>query len=211
MKNVEDNRRIDLLGLLRQPFECQLWRTPLSLGVRIFFREVLFHEFDKSLLGKGSLPCSVRLFSYGPHDRKPSSWDSSSTLEYTSETVDCGAESLPRRMAGNTAKQLNFLPRKPFQPAKDDILSDCITGCKRFSHYEISFQILHFRILRSTRQVKVFRIIENWFGPLLLSDAPDVGEEEVATHVLHTRLATGRFLPVGLRNGGRRFFKEGDC
>jgi hypothetical protein len=97
---------------------------------------MLFYEFEKSLFGKNSLPCSVRLFSYGPHHRKPSSWDSPSTLEYTSETVDRRAESLPRRMAGNTAKQLNFLPRKSFQPVKDDILSDCITGCKRFSHYE---------------------------------------------------------------------------
>ena len=136
MKNVEDNRRIDLLGLLRQPFECQLWRTPLSSGVRIIFREVLFHELDESLFGKSSLPCSVRLFPYGLQDRKLFSRDSSSTLEYTSETVDRRAESLPRRMAGNTAKQLNFLPRKSFQPVKDDILSDCITGCKRFSHYE---------------------------------------------------------------------------
>src|SRR6266849_4619680 len=207
MKNVEDNRRIDLLGLFGQPFECQLWRTPFSSGVRIVFREVLFHELDKSLFGKGSLPCSVRLFSYGPHHRKPSSWDSSSTLEYTSETLDRRAESLPRRMAGNTAKQLNFLPRKSFQPAKDDILSDCITGCKRFSHYEISLDSLHVRILRRARQVKGFRIIENGFGPLLLSDAPDVGEEEVSTHVLHIRLATGRFPTVGLRNGGCRFFK----
>ena len=81
MKNVEDNRGIDLLGLFGQPFSCQLWRTPLSSGVRIFFREVLFHELDESLFGKGSLPYSVRLFSYGRHHRKPSSWDSSSTLE----------------------------------------------------------------------------------------------------------------------------------
>jgi len=136
MKNVEDNRRIDLLGLLRQPFECQLWRTPLSSGVRVVFREMLFHECDKSRFGKNSLPCSVRLFPYGLQDRKPSSRDSSSTLEYTSETLHRRAESLPRRMGGNTAKQLNFLPRKSFQPVKDDILSDCITGCKRFSHYE---------------------------------------------------------------------------
>jgi len=113
-------------------------------------------------------------------------------------------------MAGNTAKQLNFLPRKSFQPAKDDILSDCITGCKRFSHYEISLHSLHVRILRRARQVKGFRIIENGFGPLLLSDAPDVGEEEVSTHVLHILLATRSTLPVGLRNGGRRFYKEGD-
>jgi hypothetical protein len=169
MKNVEGNGRIDLLGLLRQPFECQLWRTPFSSGVRIVFREVLFHELDKSLFGKSSLPCSVRLFSYGPHHRKPSSWDSSSTLEYTSETLDRRAESLPRRMAGNTGKQLNFLPRKSFQPAKDDILSDCITGCKRFSHYKISLYGLHVRILRRARQVKGFRIIENGFGPRLLS------------------------------------------
>src|SRR5712692_11653534 len=184
MKNVEDNRRIDLLGLFGQPFECQLWRTPLSSGVRVVFREMLFHELGKSLFGKSSLPCSVRLFSYGPHHRKPSSWDSSSTLEYTSETLDRRAESLPRRMAGNSAKQLNFLPRKSFQPAKDDILSDCITGCKRFRHYEIPLHSLHVRILRRARQVKGFRIIENGFGPLLLSHAPDVGEEEVSTHVL---------------------------
>jgi hypothetical protein len=72
-------------------------------------------------------------------------------------------------MAGNTTKQLNFLPRKSFQPAKDDILSDCITGCKRFSHYEISLHSLHVRILRRARQVKGFRIVENWFAPLLLS------------------------------------------
>lgn len=110
-------------------------------------------------------------------------------------------------MAGNTAKQLDFLPREAFQPAKDDILSDCITGCKRFSHYEISFHSLHVRILRSTRQVKGFRIVENGFGPLLPSDAPDVGKEEVATHVLYIPSATGRFLPAGLRNGSRRFFK----
>src|SRR6267154_4088763 len=129
MKNVEDNRRIDSLRLLRQPFECQLWRTPFSSGVRIVFREVLFHELDKSLFGKSSLPCSVRLFFYGPHHRKSSSWDSSSTLEYTSETVERRPESLPRRMGGNIAKQFNFLPRKPFQPAHDDILSDCVTGC----------------------------------------------------------------------------------
>src|SRR5713226_1571470 len=128
-------------------------------------------------------------------------------LEYTSETVERRAESLPRRVGGNIAMQFNFLPRKPFQPAKDDILSDCITGCKRFSYYEISFQILHFHILCATRQVKGFRIVENGFGPLLPSDAPDVGEEEVPTHVLYIRLATGRFLPAGLRNGGRRFFK----
>ena len=61
-------------------------------------------------------------------------------------------------MAGNTAKHLNFLPRKTFQPAKDDILSDCITGCKRFSHYEISLHSLHVRILRRARQVKGFWI-----------------------------------------------------
>ncbi len=207
MKNVEDNRGIDLLGLFGQPFSCQLWRTPLSSGVRIFFREVLFHELDESLFGKGSLPYSVRLFSYGRHHRKPSSWDSSSTLEYTSETVERRAESLPRRMGGNIAKQFNFPPRKPFQPAKDDILRDCITGCKRFSHYEVSFHSLHFHILRWARQVKALRIVENRFGPLLPSDAPDVGEEEVSAHVLHIRRATGRSLPLGLRNGGRRFFK----
>src|SRR6202521_5747794 len=168
---------------------------------------MLFHEFEKSLFGKNSLPCSVRLFSYGPHHRKPSSWDSPATLEYPSETVERRAESLPRRMGGNIAKQFNFLPRKPFPPAKDDILSDCITGCKRFSHYEISLHNFHVRILRRASQVKGFRIIENGFGPLRLSDAPDVGKEEVSTHVLHIRLATGRFSTVGLRNGGCRFFK----
>jgi hypothetical protein len=42
MKNVKDNRRIDLLGLFGQAIECQLWRTPLASGVRIVFREVLF-------------------------------------------------------------------------------------------------------------------------------------------------------------------------
>jgi hypothetical protein len=110
MKNVEDQRCIDLLGLLRQPFECRLWRTPIPLGIRVFLREVLFHEVDKSLLGKGSLPYSRRLFSYGPHDTKPSSWDSPVTLKYPSETVDRRAESLSRRVTGNTTKQPYFLP-----------------------------------------------------------------------------------------------------
>ena len=130
MKNVEDNRRIYLLGLLRQPLECQLWRTPLSLGVRIFFREVLFYELEERLLRIRLSLNFLLLSSHGGQDRKTSSRNTSRLLKCLSKTLYRRAESFPRCTAGNTTAPLNFLPRIAFQPTKDDILRDFITGSK---------------------------------------------------------------------------------
>ena len=96
MKNVEDNRRIYLLGFLRQPFECQLWRTPLSVGVRISIREVLFHKFEERLLRIRLSLYFLLLSSHSGQDRKTSSCNTSRLLKGLSKTFDRRAKSFPR-------------------------------------------------------------------------------------------------------------------
>jgi hypothetical protein len=130
MKNVEDNRRIYLLGSLRQPLERQLWRTPLSLGVRIFFREVLFYEFEERLFRIRLSLNFLLLSSHGGQDRKTSSRNTSRLLKGLSKTLDRRAKSFPRRTARYSALPSNVLPRVAFQSTEDDILRDRIAACK---------------------------------------------------------------------------------
>ena len=109
-KNVVNDRSIYFLGLFRKAFQHRLCGTALSSGIGIFFREMPLYESEERLLRIGFSPCSLRLSSYGPQDRKPSSCESSSTLECTSKTLDRRAKSFPCRIARNTAAPLDFFP-----------------------------------------------------------------------------------------------------
>ena len=72
MKDVVDNSGIDFLGFSRQTFQERFRGTPLSSGIRIFFREMLLHEFEKRLLRIRVSPWSFRPSPYGLQDRKTS-------------------------------------------------------------------------------------------------------------------------------------------
>ena len=130
MKNMENDGSIDLLGIFRQAFQHCFGGTALSSRVGILFGKMLLNEFEERLLRIRISHRSLLLSSHGGQDRKTSSCDSSRLLKCLSKTLDCRAESFPRRTARNTAAPLNFLPRITLQPAKDDILRDFITASK---------------------------------------------------------------------------------
>jgi len=58
-----------LAGVVWPTFSVNLGRTPHPRGLGSLSIDA-FHEFDKRLFEKKLLPCSVRLFSYGPHHGK---------------------------------------------------------------------------------------------------------------------------------------------
>ena len=87
-------------------------------------------------------------------------------------------------------------------------MRDSITGSKGLRQEEVSFHILYVCILRLARQGKTFRIVEHRFHPLLPSNTSHVREEEVPANVCHIWFSPSRFLVAGLRDSGRRFFKQ---